>query len=176
MFMYSEKFLRSEPPGYAKALKEFNVLFLIEQLAEAAPDSPDTLTELAALLILHLANGLPLDWLSTYHHAVRRGQTQQLQRLLQMSRPLPLPADAPSFFLEAKPPYFPIGTVVRWLPLDDFMPPDWGVVIGRFYGYAPERCRWLWCYVILLDPDAPSARWCGVDTAWENDLEAEVDE
>ncbi|MBP0016056.1 MAG: hypothetical protein J7647_00695 [Cyanobacteria bacterium SBLK] len=66
--------------------------------------------------------------------------------------------------------------VVRWLPLDDFVPPDFGIVLGRFYGYIPERSRWSWCYLVLLDPASPSARWCSIDTAWESDLERDFDE
>jgi hypothetical protein len=31
-------------------------------------------------------------------------------------------------------------------------------------------------YLLLLDPDSPSARWCTVDTAWECDLELLEDE
>jgi hypothetical protein len=76
-------------------------------------------------------------------------------------------------FNKAPLPRFKLGTVLRWIPLEDeeIALNDWGIVIGRFYGYAPERGCWLWCYLILLDPDSPSARWCAVDTAWEDDLE-----
>ncbi len=43
--------------------------------------------------------------------------------------------------------------------------------MGRFYGYSAENGYWMWCYLVLLDLDSPSARWCVIDTAWEQDLE-----
>ncbi|MDY7015666.1 MAG: hypothetical protein SVX43_19145, partial [Cyanobacteriota bacterium] len=104
--------------------------------------------------------------------------TEEVSRILAMGKALPLPVDSPAFFLEAQPSRYKFGEVLRWIPLEDeeIALIDWGIVIGRFYGYAPERCRWMWCYLLLLDPDSPSARWCVVDTAWENDLERFDDE
>lgn len=131
---------------------------------------------LTALLIKHLANLLPQDTVFSYCHVLRKYKAEEVDRVLSVALKFPLPADSPTFFLDAQPPTFAFGAKVRWLPLDDLVPSDFGLIVGRFYGYLPERMRWSWCYVILLDPDCPSARWCSVDTAWESDLEDWTDE
>jgi hypothetical protein len=180
MFDYRRKFLQSEPPGYLKALEDFGVTELMQTLAREGARGCEfqQLSSLTALLIKHLACTLDCDWLSAYRYAVQMGRAQEVSRILAMGKSLPLPADSPAFFLEAQPSRYRFGEVLRWIPLEDeeIALIDWGIVIGRFYGYAPERCRWMWCYLLLLDPDSPSARWCVVDTAWENDLERFDDE
>ncbi|NEQ46962.1 MAG: hypothetical protein F6K00_26840 [Leptolyngbya sp. SIOISBB] len=66
-------------------------------------------------------------------------------------------------------PRFLYGDRLCWKTQNDTT--DWGIVIGRFYSFAPHRCHWHWCYLIWLDPDSPSAAWVKADIAWEDDLE-----
>jgi len=76
-----------------------------------------------------------------------------------------LPADFP---LREKP-KFSEGEILRWISADEDT--DWGTAIGRFYNYATHQGDWMWCYLILLNPNSKSAAWCQLDTAWEEDLE-----
>ncbi|MBZ8180527.1 hypothetical protein [Oscillatoria salina] len=178
MVNYQRDFLRLEPPGYQKALKDFAVLELLEKLAQINESNliSEELENLAALLIKQLINNLNFEVISTYLHGIRQGESAVIADSLVRSRMLPIPVDSPAFFLDATTPRFPFGSVVSWLPIDEPELTDWGVVIGRYYGYAPESGNWKWCYLLLLDPDSPSARWCVVDTAWETDLEKFEDE
>lgn len=88
----------------------------------------------------------------------------------------------PEEFPHVNPPQFEIGDRLRWIPLEENTNQiqnfnlDWGMVIGRFYSYAPEQKSWSWCYLIYLDKTAKSAPWCQFDTAWEEDLESLDDE
>ena len=178
MFTYPKNYLQLEPPGYHKALDDFGVIELLQKLAEVTADQPEKtdLDNLATLLIKHLTNLLNPDSLDGFLHAIRQGEGKTIAHFLSLNQKLPLPADSPSFFLDTKPPRFKFGSLLRWIPLEDMTLTDWGIVIGRFYGYAPESGRWMWCYLLLLDPDSPSASWCVVDTAWEGDLELFEDE
>jgi hypothetical protein len=76
-----------------------------------------------------------------------------------------LPANFPNVIL----PRYKEGQSLGWI--SDHQPTDWGIVIGRFYNYAPHLKEWSWCYLIWLDKNSPSAVWIMADTAWENDLE-----
>jgi len=167
--------LRSEPPGYGKALDDFGVMALLEKLSAAAPEPLEQpeMRQLAGLLVRHLSRTLDPNWLAAYTGAVRKGKALEVTRALEVGERLPVAADSPAFFLEAKPARFEFGATVRWMALSDELPElcDFGVVVGRFFGYAPERSRWLWCYLLLLDSDSPNARWCTVETFWEEDLE-----
>ncbi|NCR21303.1 MAG: hypothetical protein EWV49_00685 [Microcystis aeruginosa Ma_QC_Ch_20071001_S25] len=178
MLTPEKNYLQLEPPNYRKALDDFGVIELLHKLAALTGKDlgAGDLETLATLLIRQLTNLLGLDFLEAFLNAIRQGKGDHLSQCLDLARQLPLPSDSPSFFLDARPPRFPFGSRLRWLPLDDLVLTDWGIVIGRFYGYAPESGRWLWCYLLLLDPDSPSARWCTVDTAWECDLELLEDE
>ncbi|NER30770.1 MAG: hypothetical protein F6J89_24920 [Symploca sp. SIO1C4] len=75
----------------------------------------------------------------------------------------------PANFSKGKSPRFEYGERLRWISAQPDT--DWGIVIGRFYNYAPHHGNWMWCYLIWLDPHSTSAAWCQVDTAWEEDLE-----
>ena len=66
-------------------------------------------------------------------------------------------------------PRFHLGDRLRWIPYGNAT--DWGLVMGRFYSYAPHCRCWQWCYLIWLDPASPSAAWVRADIAWEDDLE-----
>lgn len=89
---------------------------------------------------------------------------QEVERLMPR-RPIELPANFPNI----DSPRFGDGAKLRFLAEDDKT--DWGVVLGRFYNYAPHRRRWMWCYLIWLDKNSPSAAWIVADMAWEEDLE-----
>lgn len=66
-------------------------------------------------------------------------------------------------------PLFLYGDHLRLISKEDST--DWGIVIGRFYAFAPHRRGWMWCYFIWLDQDSPSSAWTDADIAWEDDLE-----
>ena len=79
------------------------------------------------------------------------------------------PSELPSNFPNVDKPRYLEGEKLRWITQDENT--DWGVVLGRFYNYAPHRRLWMWCYLIWLDENSPSAAWILADTAWEEDLE-----
>ncbi|WP_013334743.1 hypothetical protein [Gloeothece verrucosa] len=163
---------------YRQALSDFGVVSLIEKLEELTKTQwqrPE-IEQLARLLIQQLINTLSYDWIDSYLNVIEKGQGHIISHLLSGNQYLPIPWDTPSFVLDAAKPMYAVGTVVRWRTFDEPELTDWGIVMGRFYGYAPENGRWMWCYLILLDIDAPSARWCVLDTAWEQDLERFEDE
>ncbi|MEH2057310.1 MAG: hypothetical protein V7K97_14355 [Nostoc sp.] len=68
----------------------------------------------------------------------------------------------------AKTPRFLYGDRLRWLSTESNT--DWGIVIGRFYSNACDRCCWSWWYLIWLSKNSPSAAWTSADIAWEEDL------
>jgi hypothetical protein len=80
-------------------------------------------------------------------------------------RPISLPVDFPNI----DSPRFRDGDKLRWIAEDNKT--DCGIVLGRFYNYAPHRRCWMWCYLIWLDKNSPSAAWIVADLAWEEDLE-----
>ncbi|WOD39904.1 hypothetical protein [Nodosilinea sp. E11] len=82
---------------------------------------------------------------------------------------LPSATDLPTAFPQVEAPHFHYGDRLRWIPHGNAT--DWGLVIGRFYSYAPHRRRWQWCYLIWLDLASPSAAWVRADIAWEDDLD-----
>ncbi|MEM8780411.1 MAG: hypothetical protein AAGF26_16380 [Cyanobacteria bacterium P01_G01_bin.49] len=178
--MYQQQASPRQPSTthYHQALSDFGVKSLIEKLDQLTENSYQTaeIEQLAKLLIQQLINALSSNWIDPYLNVIEKGQTEMVSHLLSCNQHLPLPCDNPSFFLDAAKPMYAVGTVVRWRLFDDPKLTDWGIVIGRFYGYGPENQRWMWCYLILLDLDSPSARWCVVDTAWEQDLETFEDE
>ncbi|MGQ4648118.1 hypothetical protein [Lyngbya aestuarii] len=78
-----------------------------------------------------------------------------------------LPADFPD---GAAMPKFLYGDRVEWKSLSDTDNIDTGVIIGRFYLFAHHQNQWAWKYLIFLDSDSYSRRFCSADTAWEQDL------
>ncbi|HEY9637249.1 MAG TPA: hypothetical protein V6D14_27865 [Coleofasciculaceae cyanobacterium] len=79
------------------------------------------------------------------------------------------PTGLPAHFPDVAQPAFKEGELLRWITGSEQT--DWGIVIGRFYNYAPHRRCWMWCYLIWLDKQSPSAAWIVADTAWQDDLE-----
>lgn len=83
---------------------------------------------------------------------------------------LRLPAlDLPAHFPNVEIPRFLYGDRLCWI--SDGKVSDQGIVIGRFYSFAPHCDRWRWCYLLWFDSDSPSAAWVKADIAWEDDLE-----
>lgn len=170
-------YLNSRPSAalspYEQALNDYGIHQLLNHIQNLwdYPLAEATLNRLAKLILSQCAQNLSEVQIRSYLWALQDGHAEHLLT----SRALPIPQENPAMFLSAEPPRFEVGAVVQWKPLtddeDEHKLNDWGVVMGRFYGYAPHSGQWLWCYLIYLDPDAPSARWCSVDTAWENDLE-----
>ncbi len=84
----------------------------------------------------------------------------------------PLSVHLPPNFPEGtEMPCFMCGDHLKWKPLSDIDNIDTGIVIGRCYLFAHHRNQWAWKYLIFLDPDSYSRRFCTADTAWEEDLE-----
>lgn len=75
----------------------------------------------------------------------------------------------PAAFPNVEMPKFQYGDRVRWISEKEIT--DRGIVIGRFYSFAPHCDRWCWCYLIWLDSESPSSAWIRADIAWEDDLE-----
>jgi hypothetical protein len=92
----------------------------------------------------------------------------QIESLNRSQLRLPAP-DLPAHFPDVETPQFLYGDRLCWMSEGEAT--DWGIVIGRFYSFAPHCCRWHWCYLIWLDPDSPSSAWITADTAWESDFE-----
>lgn len=81
----------------------------------------------------------------------------------------PPSTDLPVHFPDVEMPRFLYGDSLCWMSEGEVT--DWGIVIGRFYSFAPHCDRWRWCYLLWLDHDSPSAAWLSTDIAWEDDLE-----
>lgn len=135
--------------------------------------SPEEQVTLTNLLLQTLCNSLSAEWVETYLNGIRCGAGDCLQRILEQGQCLRLPIDMPTWSLDTTRPVFRLGEVVQWIPFDETEKAltDWGIVVGKFYGYAPQSLKWMWCYLVLLDPDCLAAQWGMVDTAWENELE-----
>ncbi|MEO1294801.1 MAG: hypothetical protein AAFW75_03195 [Cyanobacteria bacterium J06636_16] len=163
--------------GYQQALTDFAITDLLHCLntySDASSDASWTaLTTheaeaLAAVLIQTLCNNLNGNFLAIYLNAIRCPPLDTFTPLTKLHLPPPA-SDLPTTFPEVEIPRFLYGDRLRWISQNDTT--DWGIVIGRFYSFAPHRCRWHWCYLIWLDPDSPSAAWVRADIAWEDDLE-----
>jgi len=175
--------------GYQQALEDFAIAPLITRLKTYSDADFDgdfdvawmNLTEselesLAALLIRQLTANLkgkaiPYGTASLhagYLNAIRHGSTDIPPSLVHLVFPPPS-IDLPANFPDVQTPHYLYGDKLRWIPDSDKT--DWGVVIGRFYSFAPHHCAWAWCYLIWLDKLSPSAAITVADIAWENDLE-----
>jgi hypothetical protein len=163
--------------GYQQALEDFAITSLITHLktySDADLDAawmnltPPELESLAAILIRDLTSNLKGKAIAGYLNALRHGSSDIPSNLVHQSFPSPS-IDLPTNFPDVQPPRYLYGNKLRWIPDGDKT--DWGVAIGRFYGFAPHLCAWTWCYLIKLDPLSSSAAWTATDTAWEDDLE-----
>jgi hypothetical protein len=173
---------QTEPNGYQQALEDFGITELLEKLnhfqandfdAQPLHPEPEELDSVAALLIQQLTNSLNGKLISSYLKAHRHGNSDVFSSPISLEFPqsVSLPSDFPD---SAPPPCFLYGDKVRLVPVCGDI--ESGVVIGRFYNYAAHRCRWMWRYILWLDQASFSASWIVATTAWEEDLEPEVEE
>ncbi|MEM9152381.1 MAG: hypothetical protein AAGB19_18255 [Cyanobacteria bacterium P01_F01_bin.3] len=163
--------------GYQQALKDFAIADLLHCLnaySDANFDASWTALAtheaetLAAVLIQALCNNLNGGFLATYLNTIRHPPLDTFTPLTKLHLVPPV-SELPTTFPEVEIPRFLCGDRLRWKTQNDTT--DWGIVIGRFYSFAPHRCHWHWCYLIWLDLDSPSAAWVKADIAWEDDLE-----
>ena len=159
--------------GYQQALADFAIADLLHRInAHSDQDwaalTPTETEALAAILIQALATHLDSNILATYIDAIRCLPlgTSTLVDKLHLPRPS---TDFPDDFPNVESPRFLDGDRLRWKTREKAT--DWGIVIGRFYSFAPHCRCWRWCYLIWLDTDSPSAAWVRTDIAWEDDLE-----
>ena len=178
MQICADKLLNESPAGYLEALDDFGILDLMQKLSEQGGSDfgLDQLSSLATLLVKHLTAVVSPEVVHTYRDLTAAGRDMLAGQLLAAAGRMRVPADCPAAILDAQPPWFRVGELVQWIFADEPKLADWGIVVGRYYGYSVESGHWQWCYLVMLDPDAPSARWCGLDTAWECDLERYGDE
>lgn len=162
--------------GYQEALNDFAVNDLLKRLnsySDADFDAAWVALEereaenLAAVLIQTLSSNLTGQLLANHLEALRHNRFEAFSNLssLNLSPPAIL---LPSSFPDVEIPQFLYGDRLRWISEGEAT--DWGIVIGRFYSFAPHSCCWAWCYLIWLDPDSPSSSWIMTDIAWEEDL------
>lgn len=172
---------QTEPNGYQQALEDFGITELLEKLrhlqyadfdARLLHPEPEELESVSALLIQQLTNSLNSKLLGSYLNAHRQGNSDVFSSPISLEFPqsVSLPSDFPD---SAPPPRFLYGDRVRLVPLCSDS--ESGVVIGRFYNYAAHRCRWMWRYILWLDQASLSASWLVATTAFEEDLEPEVE-
>lgn len=168
---------KTDQAGYQQALADFAITDLLQTLttfsdpnfdAQFAALEPQEAEALAALLIQALTASLNGELLLSYLEALRHRQLDLTQSLTHLCLPPPSTVLPPSF-PNVELPRFLYGDLLRWLSNGETT--DWGIAIGRFYSFAPHRCRWAWCYLIWLDPASPSSAWVTADIAWETDLE-----
>jgi hypothetical protein len=93
----------------------------------------------------------------------------QIESLIGSHPNKPAP-DLPANFPDVEMPRFLYGDRLCWISNGEVS--DRGIVIGRFYNFAPHCCCWAWCYLIWLDADSSSSAWVSADIAWENDLQS----
>jgi hypothetical protein len=163
--------------GYQQALEDFAIANLLTHLktfcdadfdAEWMNITQPELENLAAILIRELTSSLKGKVIADYLNAIHHSNTDIPLNLIHLPFP-PSSVDLPANFPDVQTPRFLYGDKLRWIPDGDKT--DWGIAIGRFYGFAPHLCAWTWCYLIWLNKLSPSAAWTAADTAWENDLE-----
>ncbi|GAB1540960.1 hypothetical protein NUACC21_36290 [Scytonema sp. NUACC21] len=159
--------------GYLQALDDFGITQLLAQLRNCHNSArihleQRELESVAAMLIAGLTEGINSHLIAKYFHAIRQGSRDIIPGGIKLKFPsrIDLP---PGFPDTAHTPRFLFGERLRWRT--DASNTDWGIAIGRFYTFAPHRCCWMWCYLIWLSKDSPSAAWTVTDTAWEDDLE-----
>lgn len=160
-------------PAYQQVLDHFalsNLLHGLKTYLDTARVSLEfqDIEALAAILIQTLTVNLNDSLLASYVEAIRYNKVEALGNLSSLKLPQPS-TSLPTSFPNVEMPQFLYGDRLRWI--SDGEVTDWGIVIGRFYSFAPHSCHWAWCYLIWLDPDSSSSSWVTADIAWEEDLE-----
>lgn len=167
----------SPQKGYQQALEDFGIAQLLSLLRNYADEDfnaawmnleEQELENLVVLLIQRLTDNLNGKLIASYLNTIRHGDSEVLCDFITLyispssvDRPANVPTPVTGCYQE--------GDRVRW---QTSVPnPDWGIVMGRFYAYAPHRYQWGVSYLIQLDPNSPSAAWTRTDTAWEEDLQ-----
>lgn len=163
--------------GYQQALTDFaitDLLHCIKTHSDAHFDAtwlalkPTETESLAAILIQSLTTNLKGNLLTAYLNAIRHPHFNTFVPPTKLHIPPPA-TDLPTTFPDVEMPRFLYGDRLCWKTNSNKT--DWGIVIGRFYSFAPHCCRWRWCYLICLDANSPSFTWVKADIAWEDDLE-----
>ena len=163
--------------GYQQALNDFAITDLLHRLqtysdphfdANWVTLKPQEAETIAALLIQSLTANLNGNLLASYLNIIRHSKLNTSSALANLELPPPS-TNFPIHFPNVEMPRFLYGDRLYWLSSGEIS--DRGVVIGRFYNFAPHRCCWAWCYLIWLDPDSPSSAWVSADVAWEDDLQ-----
>ncbi|HEY9650630.1 MAG TPA: hypothetical protein V6C95_08200 [Coleofasciculaceae cyanobacterium] len=185
-----QRFRPTQPDSaYLQALQDFGVLELRDALSTALgaehltslsqpiqnsplnPLSQGELDSLTALLIHQLTNNLNHQQLSNLLQAFQLDSSVSGLPSLSFHPSVSgvsLPANFPD---SAETPKFLYGDRIQWKPLSDTGETDRGIVIGRFYAFAPHRYQWAWKYLIFLTPESTSTQFCVADTCWEEHLE-----
>ncbi|MEH2253325.1 hypothetical protein [Nostoc sp.] len=159
-----------EHRSYLQALDDFGIAELLAKLSDYCQQQEQE--TLAVVLIAQLTQSIDAELIANYLSALAlsdaKGIAQNHQDLFPEFINQKLSVDLPDDFPDtAKTPRFLYGDRLRWLGSNT----DWGIVIGRFYNFAPHLCCWSWCYLIWLSKDSLSAAWTSADIAWEKDLE-----
>ena len=164
--------------GYQQALNDFAISDLLQRLKTYSDRSFDATwvalkaqeaETLAAVLIQTLTANLNGNLLAVYLDGIRSKTLDSSNPLSRLHLPPPT-TGLPATFPDVEMPRFLYGDHLWWM--SDGEPTDWGIVIGRFYSFAPHCGRWHWCYLIWLDSDSPSSAWVKSDIAWEDDLQS----
>jgi len=165
-----------EQKSYQQALSDFGIEDLLEKISNYSDEDFDAakmhlelpeLELLAEIFVQQLTNNLNGKLISGYLNAIRHGNSELLPTSINQEIQFP-DSGLPSNFPNLETPDYAEGKTVRWKSALENS--DWGIVLGRFYAYAPHLCRWTWKYVVLLDSNSPSEEWCVADVAWQNDL------
>ncbi|MEM9214268.1 MAG: hypothetical protein AAGD25_07960 [Cyanobacteria bacterium P01_F01_bin.150] len=159
--------------GYQQALDDFGLVPLLNRI-QTHSDRP-TIAEaeaIAALLIQLVTTSLTDNCLSAQLNTIRHYSFNAINPLAKLHIASPK-TELPNTFPNNEPARFEYGDRLHWSSHQPSHQPinDWGIVIGRFYSFAPHRCHWRWAYLIWLDSDSPSSAWINADIAWEDDLE-----
>ena len=155
--------------GYQQALDDFGVAPLLHHI-HAHIDRP-TLSDaeaIATMLIQSLIPNLTGDCLTTHLNAIRHHPYNSITPLTKLHVSSPK-TELPITFPDVASARFEYGDRLCWACHQPST--DWGIVIGRFYTFAPHHGHWHWAYLIWLDTDSPSFAWINADIAWEDDLE-----
>ncbi|MBD2069801.1 hypothetical protein H6F93_20175 [Leptolyngbya sp. FACHB-671] len=160
-------------PAYQQVLDRFalsDLLLRLKTYFDAVGVSLESqeIEVLAAILIQTLTANLNDSLLASYLEAIRHNKFEALSNLSNLKLPS-ASISLPTNFPDVEIPQFLYGDRLQWLSNGEAT--DWGVVIGRFYSFAPHSCRWTWCYLLWLDPNSLSSNWISADIAWEEDLE-----